>query len=653
MARRVADHIHWEAERSLVGRTRELRALEACLTRDAPRVVHVHGIPGVGKSHLLSAFVARASVAAADNTVIQIDCRSAEPTPRGFLGELRSLLASRARSHAKLAEDLGQAGEHVLLVLDAYELFRLLDTWLRQDFVPALPDNVRVVLAARQKPSAGWLSDPGWRGLFQSIQLGPLGESDSLRLLEQAGVKREAANRVLRFTHGHPLALQLAVAALNERPGLRFEGLAIQGVLEELTRMFLADVSDPVTRRLLVGVSVLRRVTLPLLEALFPEIPAQEAHDRLAALPFTDATRDGLMLHDAVRSALARSLRARDPSDCLARRRAAWQRLSQELAGAAGSELWRYTADLLYLIENPVVREAFFPSGESWLQVEPARRDDMERVRDIVERHEGVGAGADLLRLWDQLPEAFSVVRGEDLECLGFYVAFDPADVEPALLASDPVSSSWLEHLRANPIPEGQRALFIRRWLSAEAGEAPSEVQAACWLDLKRSYLEMRPQLQRAYLTLADPGPYAAVVTELGFVLPAEMSVKRDGVIHHGAVLDFGPGSVDGWLAGLLAVEIGAVAVAPELDEEARELLVEGRRHPLTRLEFGVIQYLLQRPGKAVSRTSLLNDVWGLSYEGGSNVVDTVVVALRRKLGDWSRVVETVTGTGYRYRPPA
>jgi hypothetical protein len=176
-------------------------------------------------------------------------------------------------------------------------------------------------------------------------------------------------------------------------------------------------------------------------------------------------------------------------------------------------------------------------------------------------------------------------------------------------------------------------------------------VQAACWLDLKRSYLEMRPQLQRVYLILDDPTPYAAVAGELGFILPSEVRVERDGVTHHGAMLDFGPGSVDGWLARLLAAEIGVAAMAPQLDEEARELAIEGRRLALTPLEFGVARYLFQRPGKAVSRTALLNDVWGLSYEGGSNVVDSVVAALRRKLGDWARLIETVTGTGYRYRP--
>jgi hypothetical protein len=225
--------------------------------------------------------------------------------------------------------------------------------------------------------------------------------------------------------------------------------------------------------------------------------------------------------------------------------------------------------------------------------------------------------------------------------------------VDPVLLASDPVSSSWIEHLRAHPLPAGQRALCCRRWLSAAAGEAPSEVQAACWLDLKRSYVEMRPQLQRVYIILVDPAPYAAVAGELGFVLPAEIQVERDGKVHHGAMLDFGPGSVDGWLARLLAAEIGAAPLAPELDEEARELVIESRRVALTPLEFGVARYLMQRPGKAVARTALLNDVWGLSYEGGSNVVDAVVATLRRKLGDHARLLETVTGTGYRYRPPA
>jgi hypothetical protein len=61
--------------------------------------------------------------------------------------------------------------------------------------------------------------------------------------------------------------------------------------------------------------------------------------------------------------AIAASVRAVDPSRYQAYRRAAWRKLNEEIQKASQRNLWRYTAELLYLIENPAVREAFFPSG--------------------------------------------------------------------------------------------------------------------------------------------------------------------------------------------------------------------------------------------------------------------------------------------------
>src|SRR5262249_9011868 len=72
-----------------------------------------------------------------------------------------------------------------------------------------------------------------------------------------------------------------------------------------------------------------------------------------------------------------------------------------------------------------------------------------------------------------------------------------------------------------------------------------------------------------------------------------------------------------------------------------------------TRKEFEVMRYLAARQGETVARIELLNDVWGLKYDLGGNVVDAVIAALRKKLGDQSRVIETVHGHGYLYRNPA
>ena len=122
-----------------------------------------------------------------------------------------------------------------------------------------------------------------------------------------------------------------------------------------------------------------------------------------------------------------------------------------------------------------------------------------------------------------------------------------------------------------------------------------------------------------------------------------------DGAAYASVFLDFGPGSVDGWLSGLVAAELG-VDDEPVLDEGARELHVRGRPVSLTPLELGVFRHLRDCEGRAVSRAELLSEVWHTEFTGGSNVVDAVVRSLRFKLGPAAAAVDTVRGKGYRLR---
>src|SRR5262249_39131893 len=118
-----------------VGREAELGSLLTVLDETGPVLVCVHGIAGVGKSALLSAFAERARSTGA--TVLLLDCRSIEPTDRDFIHSLASAVGSRASTLGAVSERLGRSGRRVLLVLDTYEVFRFLDTWLRETFLPS------------------------------------------------------------------------------------------------------------------------------------------------------------------------------------------------------------------------------------------------------------------------------------------------------------------------------------------------------------------------------------------------------------------------------------------------------------------------------------------------------------------------------------
>ena len=75
-----------------------------------------------------------------------------------------------------------------------------------------------------------------------------------------------------------------------------------------------------------------------------------------------------------------------------------------------------------------------------------------------------------------------------------------------------------------------------------------------------------------------------------------------------------------------------------------------GRAIALTAKEFALLHYLMSHPGKVLSRTRLLSNVWGYSFEPGTKVVDVYIRYLRRKLESGSEppLIHTVRGVGYK-----
>jgi DNA-binding response OmpR family regulator len=84
----------------------------------------------------------------------------------------------------------------------------------------------------------------------------------------------------------------------------------------------------------------------------------------------------------------------------------------------------------------------------------------------------------------------------------------------------------------------------------------------------------------------------------------------------------------------------------------SREVTRGGRALTLTATEFRVLEYLMRRPGRAASRSSIIEAVWGFDEEVGSNTVDVYIKLLRDKVdsGQGRKLIQTVRGYGYILR---
>jgi len=88
------------------------------------------------------------------------------------------------------------------------------------------------------------------------------------------------------------------------------------------------------------------------------------------------------------------------------------------------------------------------------------------------------------------------------------------------------------------------------------------------------------------------------------------------------------------------------------LNTETHDIRRAGKLIVLTRTEYVLLEYLMQRAGRVVSRDSLIEAVWGLDRDVGHNTVDVFIFQLRGKIeaGGAGRLIQTVRGFGYTVR---
>ena len=516
MGRTLAARLAAAREQGFVGRAVELDLLRDALAGETPpfAVLHLHGPGGVGKTALLQRFAREARAAAREP--ILVDGHAVEASAEAFTAAVGEAIGDRA-----------------VLLIDTYEALTPLDAWLRERFLPQLPDGVLVVIAGRRPPLAAWREDPGWHELLRVVGLRNLEPEASRALLAGRGVPAELHKRILRFTGGHPLALSLMADAVAEHgPQAAFEPERSVDVVRELVDRFARQVPSEDHRAALEISAIARSVTEPLLREVLPDAPARELFAWLCDLSFVEVAPDGAFPHDLAREALDAELRWRDPDRYLELTDRIVGAFSRRARAASGSERRHALLELIHTqFRSPGLRPFFEEAATRTTWLERAGDDDRATILALA-AVEGPESAA-IVEHWLGRDDAeFVLLRSaSEADPIGFLGKLVLEAPRADDLAADPILASAWDYVRRHaPLRTGERMDVMRFWIERDGGQSVTNHHlVALHANLGWAYT---PDLAWSLAFVADVAFWEPMFAHIDFHRAPEADAAVDGRRH-------------------------------------------------------------------------------------------------------------------------
>jgi len=552
----------------LVGRDAELAIFDRLFVAEpTANVVLLHGPGGIGKSTLLREVARRGEQCGWRPTLV--DGRELHSTPEAL-----------DRALGPVADE-----QRPLVLFDSYERMSAMDSHLRGELLPSLPEQAIVVIAGRTRPTRGWV-ESGWEALTVEIELGPLTDGEALELLGERGVLDErVSHELVAWAAGSPLALSLAAdAATGTRTWTPHNASERPVIVEALIRRLVDADIDAAHPGVLAVAAIARVTTRDMLRDVLPELDAQDAYAWLASRSFTEPLGQGLSLHDLVRKALAANLRRGDPE----RERLLRRRIADHLHERAVERDVLLSIDLAHLVESDTIRWGYSWDGNARHRIDDLRPGDSEAIAALLSRrgHRALYTGA--TRFFEEAPGRVAVARDADDRLCGYQISVTPANA-PRFANDHSLLGPWLEHARART----SAAILCSEAVDL-TGEPRSGVQALLGMAaILRSGLD-NPRL--AYMPINPRLPGAlAFSAALGAEHVQELDRHVAGIQIECHLLDYGPGGLLGAQRDVVYRELGleppgeAAGPPVAIDEsQVREALRNlGNPHKLARGPLG------------------------------------------------------------------
>ncbi|MBV9389511.1 MAG: ATP-binding protein [Chroococcidiopsidaceae cyanobacterium CP_BM_ER_R8_30] len=573
MSSSLGDRLRAERHRRFVGRTHELELFQSAVSAaELPfYVLHIFGPGGIGKTTLLKEFLRYAEQA--QLRTIYLDARNVEPTPDSFLSALRFAMGLPSDSPLQA---LAAQGERHVLLLDTYEMFVSLDEWLRQEFLPQLPDNTLTVMAGRHSPAVGWRTDLGWQALIHLLPLRNLSPEESRTYLTQRQVPLVQHQTVLDFTHGHALALSLVADVFTQgQEAPHFQPEAMPDVIKALLERFMQEVPTPSHRMALEACALIRLTTEALLAEMLDMPDVHELFEWLRGLSFIEVGLLGLFPHDLAREVIVADLRWRHPDWYIELHRRARNYYTTHLGQTQGQEQHRVLFDYIFLHrDNPAIRPRFTWQENSSLLTDSLQETDKPFLVGMTAKHEGEESAQILVHWLERQPQGVVVLRDAEQEPAGFVfmIALHQASREDFQV--DPGARAAWHYLQDKArLREGEGATLFRFWMARDTYQAVSPTQSRIFISFVQHH-HTAPGPAFTFYPCAAPDDWAAMFAyaDLARIPEADFEVggRRYGVYGH----DWRLLSPKAWQELLARREIAASSQALPTSQASEPLVV-------------------------------------------------------------------------------
>ncbi|MEZ4667235.1 MAG: ATP-binding protein [Anaerolineae bacterium] len=464
-------------------------------------VLYIFGPGGVGKTTLQQEF--SEMCAQLETPCLYLDARHIEPVPEAFYGAMRHSMHLEAND--SVHEVLGVAYRYVIMI-DTYETFLPLDDWMREVFLPQIPENTLVVLAGREAPNQQWRADPGWQSLMRIIPLRNLAAEDSIDYLLRRQVPPEQHKAVLSFTHGHPLALSLVADVFAQRPDVEFQPEHVPDVVQTLLAQFAQKVPGPAHRAALEACSMVRLTTESLLAEMLAVEDAHELFEWLVGLSFIESGIEGIFPHDLAREALVTDVHWRNPDWYAELHKRAREHYFRRVQQTTGPAQQRLLFDYIFLHrDNPLIRPYFEWKTGGNIITDTMQAGDLTELKRMVTRFEGEESGR-LASYWlSRQPEGVIVLRNSKRKPIGFFNLLALQSVTAEDCEIDPAVRNCISYLGERaPLRPGEIATLFRFWMAHDSYQGVSPVQSLIFVNMVRHYL-VATSLAITFLPVADP----------------------------------------------------------------------------------------------------------------------------------------------------